>query len=282
MRGNKRIHRVLTVRTATILALVALVLGVAGVVYAESGTVAVTGGTLSVTPANVTLSGVTLDGADKTAISTSNAWTAKDPTGTGAGWRLTIASTDFTTDKIQRVDIGTSTAGTFTLTYSATTTAAIAFDATAAEVETAIEALSNVTAATVTGTGASATPWVIRFDTSSGSGVMTSTDSLTDGSSTVALETIDISEADQQLQITLADAEAADAGIGVTAGNTKPASSVTSQTDIADSTVTFLSAATDTGMGEYTLNPDFELEVRAEVLAATYTATITVATVSGP
>ena len=148
--------------------------------------------------------------------------------------------------------------------------------------ETAIEALSNVTAATVTGSGTSATPWVIRFDTSSGSGIMTSTDSLTGGSSTVALETIDISATDQQFQITLADTEAADAGIGVTTGNTKPTSSVTSKTDIADSTVTFLSASTDTSMGDYTLNPDFELEVRAEVMVATYTATLTVAIVSAP
>ena len=102
MRGMKRIHRALTVRTATMLALLALVLalvlGIAGVIYAESGTVAVTGGTLSVSAANVSLSGVTLDGPDKTATSVSNAWTATDPTGTGAGWHLTIASTDFTTD----------------------------------------------------------------------------------------------------------------------------------------------------------------------------------------
>jgi len=62
---------------------------------------------------------------------TSNAWTATDPTGTGAGWHLTIASTDFTTDTIQRVDVGSATAGTFTLTYSSQTTASIAFDATA-------------------------------------------------------------------------------------------------------------------------------------------------------
>ena len=257
--------------------LLALVLGISGVVYAESGTVAITGGTLSVTPLNVTLSGLTLDGSDKTTTSTSNAWKAKDPTGTGAGWRLTIAATDFTTDTVQNVDVGSSTAGTFTLTYSGQTTGAIAFDATAGTVETAIEGLSNVTAATVTGSGTSSTPWVIRFDDTAGSGIMTSTDTLTGGSSTVALEKIDISVADQQFQITLANGN-----VGVTAGNTQPTSSVTTKTNIGDSTVTFLSAATDTGMGDYTLNPNFELEVRAEVYAATYTTTITVAIVSAP
>ena len=104
---------------------------------------------------------------------------------------------------------------------------------------------------------------------------MTSTD--TTLASTVALEKIDISVSDQQFQITLANGD-----VGVTAGNTKPTSSVTTKTDIADATVTFLSAATDTGMGDYTLNPDFELEVRAEVYAASYTATITIAIVSAP
>ena len=278
MRVIKRIRMAVTVRTVTVMVLLALVLGISGVVYAETGTVNVTGGTLSVSPLNVTLSSVTLDGSDKTTTSTSNAWTAKDPTGTGAGWRLTITATDFTTDKVQKVDRGSSTAGFFTLTYSGQTTATVSFDATAATVETKIEALSNVTAATVTGSGTSSSPWRIRFDTAGGSGIMTSTDTLTGGSSTVALEAIDISVADQQFQITLTNGN-----VGVTAGNTQPTSSVTTKTDIGDSTVTFLSAATDTGMGEYTLNPDFELEVRAEVYAASnYTATITVAIVTAP
>ena len=52
--------------------------------------------------------------------------------------------------------------------------------------------------------------------------------------------------------------------------------------NIADTTVKFLTAPTDTGMGNYTLNPDFTLEVRAEVYAATYTSTLTVTIVSGP
>lgn len=262
-------------RILAIFAVLALMAGATVAVYAEDGTVSVTGGTLAVTPANVSLSGVTLDGTDQTTTATSNAWTAEDATGTGAGWNLTITSTDFTTDKIQNV-FTDGVNGTFTLTYSGETTTAINEDDSAATVESAIEALSNVTAATVTGSGTSGTPWVIRFDTSTGSGIMTSTD--TTLVSTVTLETIDISVADQQFQITLSDAN-----VTVTAGNTtKPTSSVTTKTDIGDSTLKFLSAATDTGMGDYTLNPDFELEVRAEVLASTYTATVTVSVVSAP
>lgn len=49
------------------------------------------------------------------------------------------------TDEEQQIaESGAVTAGTFTITYSAQTTAAIDFDATAAEIQTALEALSNL------------------------------------------------------------------------------------------------------------------------------------------
>ena len=180
---------------------------------------------------------------------------------------------------MQRVETD-GTGGTFDLTYDGQTTGAIAFDATAGTVETAIEALSNVTAATVTGTGAAATPWVIFFNTATGQNIMTADDTNLTGQSVgtvVVLETIDISVADQQFGITLADAD-----ITIIAGNTKPTSSVTTLTDIADATVTYTSAATDTGMGSYAIDPDFDLEVRAEVYEGTYTATVTLANITGP
>ena len=53
------------------------------------------------------------------------------------------------------------TGGTFTLTSAEDVTGNIAFDATIGTVETAIETLSDVTAATVTGTTGG--PWVIEF-----------------------------------------------------------------------------------------------------------------------
>jgi hypothetical protein len=60
--------------------------------------------------------------------------------------------TGTTTNNVQTVDPPAS--GTYTLTYSGQTTGAIAFNATPAQVETAIEALSNVTDVEVdTGTG---------------------------------------------------------------------------------------------------------------------------------
>lgn len=49
-----------------------------------------------------------------------------------------------TNEEQQIAESGTVTAGTFTITYSTQTTAAIDFDATAAEIQTALEALSNL------------------------------------------------------------------------------------------------------------------------------------------
>lgn len=166
-------------------------------VYAETATVTITGGSLSVTAADITLSGVTLDGTDQTSTSASgsNSWSATDARGTGAGWNLTIVATDFS-------DGGT--------------------------------------------------------------------------------RSIDISSADQEFLIQLLDAN-----VLVTAGNTKPVSQVATLTAIPEaggSAYKFLSAAVDTGMGSYTLNPNFELEVPAEtyVGTGTYTSTVTITSVSGP
>ena len=161
-------------------------------VFAESGTVVITGGSLSVTAADVTLSGVILDGTDKTSTSASgsNSWSASDARGTGAGWNLTIVATDFS-----------------------------------------------------------------------------------DGT-----HTIDIAAVGTKFKIQLLDGN-----ITLTSGNTKPTSSVNTLTDIPKVTpLKFVSAATDTGMGSYTLAPNFELELPASTYAGSYTSTITISAVTGP
>ena len=274
-------------RILAIFAVLALLAGAAVAVYAETGTVTITGGVLSVTPANVTMSAITLDGTDQlsTSAAASNNWSATDATATGAGWNVTIISTDFGIDEVQQVDIGTSTGGTFTLTFSGQTTASIAYNASAATVESSLEALSNITDVTVTGTGTSGDPWVVTFVDPGKQNVaeMTSTDSLTGGSSTISTttqgRTIDISSVDQEFKIQLLDAN-----ITVTSGNTKPTSTVTTLTAIPEtaSPLKFVSAALDEGMGTYAINPNFELEVPADTFAGTYTAIFTVAIVSGP
>lgn len=68
------------------------------------------------------------------------------------------------TNEVQTVTITRNpTGGTFTLTYSGQTTGAIAFDATAATVATALKALSNIGDSDVTVTGPAGGPWVVTF-----------------------------------------------------------------------------------------------------------------------
>lgn len=69
-------------------------------------------------------------------------------------------------NETQQVAItGTPTGGTFTLSFAGQTTAAIPYNATAAQVVTALEALSNVNSGDVTATGGAlpGTPVVVEF-----------------------------------------------------------------------------------------------------------------------
>ncbi len=92
------------------------------------------------------------------------------------------------TDEVQTVTItGTPTGGTFTLTYAGQTTAAIAYNATAATVKAALAALDNLHAEdiTVTGGPGPGTAYVVTFGGGEVDGVnvaqMTSTGSFTGG-----------------------------------------------------------------------------------------------------
>jgi hypothetical protein len=92
-------------------------------------------------------------------------------------------------NEVQRLTItGAPTAGTFTLTYAGQTTSAIAYNATAAAVQTAMEALSNIAPSDVVVTGGPgpATPYTFTFGgTLAGKDVtaMTTTGSYTGGTS---------------------------------------------------------------------------------------------------
>jgi hypothetical protein len=89
--------------------------------------------------------------------------------------------------EVQAVTItGAPDGGTFTLTFSGQTTTAIAYNATAAAVQAALVALSNIAAGDVTVTGGPgpATPWAVTFAGAYiGTNVaqMTATSSLTGG-----------------------------------------------------------------------------------------------------
>lgn len=68
------------------------------------------------------------------------------------------------TNEVQTATItGGPTGGTFTLTFSGQTTASIAYNATAAVVQTALEALSNVNPGDIKVTGAAGGPYTLTF-----------------------------------------------------------------------------------------------------------------------
>jgi hypothetical protein len=158
------------------------------------------------------------------------------------------------------------TGGTLSLIPANVALSAVTLDGTD-QLSTSASGANNWSAEDARGTG---TGWNLTID---------STD-FTDGG--VPLRTIDISSANQEFKIQLLDGN-----ILVVAGNTKPVSQVTTLTAIPETpaaALKFVSAATDTGMGSYTLAPNFELEVPANIYvgSGTYTATITVSAVSGP
>jgi len=68
------------------------------------------------------------------------------------------------TNEVQTLTVtGGPTGGTFTITFSGQTTSALAYNATAAQVQSALEALSNVAPGDVTVTGAAGGPWTLTW-----------------------------------------------------------------------------------------------------------------------
>ena len=88
-------------------------------------------------------------------------------------------------NEVQTVTVtGAPTGGTFTLTWSGQTTTAIAYNATAATVRTALEGLSNIAAGDVTVTGNAGGPYTVTFVGHLGAtdvAAMTATATLTGG-----------------------------------------------------------------------------------------------------
>ena len=156
----------------------------------------------------------------------------------------------------------TITGGSLSVSAANVTLGGVTLDGTD-QTSTSASGSNNWSAVDATGTGVG---WNLTID---------STD-FTDGGS----NTIDVSAADSKFRIQLLDTN-----VGVTAGNTQPTSSATSLTDIPEaggSALKFASAAVGDGMGTYTINPNFDFAVPAETYAASYTATITVSSVSAP
>lgn len=103
-------------------------------------------------------------------------------------------------DEVQTVKInGSPTGGTFTLTFQGQTTGTIAYDADAATVETALEALSNITAVSVSKSG---TTYTITFTDPGGADLaqMTSDASSLTGGFVAAVTTQNATDAANEVQ----------------------------------------------------------------------------------
>lgn len=85
------------------------------------------------------------------------------------GWQASCAAVgaitlNSATEEVTTVDVGAASGGTYTFTVDAVESGNIAYDANAATVKTAVEAISTVTTATVTGAGSVGDPWIITIN----------------------------------------------------------------------------------------------------------------------
>lgn len=121
------------------------------------------------------------DGSTAQSQLTSSAYTASGQ----IKHRLAITNTAgvAAVNEVQKIAIqGTASGGTFTLTYAGQTTSAIAYNASAATIDTALEALSNIGSGDVSATGSAGGPWLVEFTSALAGGdraQITATSSLT-------------------------------------------------------------------------------------------------------
>ncbi len=107
--------------------------------------------------------------ADATAMAFIASWEL------GTTYFVRVNATGAIIDNSWTVSLGSPSAGNFTLTYNAQTTTNIAYNATAATVQTALAALSSVPTGTVAVSGSAGGPYTVTFSGSIG----TSTNALT-------------------------------------------------------------------------------------------------------
>ena len=246
-----------------------------------AGTLVLQASGLTINTASISFPDVTLDGNDQTVDGSTSAWRAT-ALGESDGWNVTVASTAFDGGEVQEVS-NDATGGTFTLTFSGQPTAAIDYDATAATVESALEALSNITDVTVTGSGMFSDPWVVVFvdpgsvnvaemtadDTNMTDGTSTITTTIEGGTTTIAVSNFKISLSNNNIVVFSGDTN-------------KPVSTQTEFASLSGTPLMIASAAVGEGDGIYDLTPDFQLTVPAETYIGSYEATVTITTSVGP
>lgn len=105
--------------------------------------------------------------------------------------RLDVEDLGAIGNEVQTITLGAgNTGGDFTITFSGQTTSAIAYDATGADVQTALIALSNIATGDVTVTGGAGGPYVVTFAgayANTNVPAMTTTPSLTGGANTAVV-----------------------------------------------------------------------------------------------
>jgi hypothetical protein len=97
---------------------------VAGTPCTLTGTLAITGGTLTLTSPTALAWAATITGSDQQVVDTTVAhqsFTVNDATGSGAGWHITVAATQFTTGTLTLPNIGTFVTTGSTTSEAATT-----------------------------------------------------------------------------------------------------------------------------------------------------------------
>lgn len=146
------------------------------------------------------------------------------------------------TNEFQQI-INNSTAGTYTLTFSAQTTSSLNWNATATEIATALEALSNINDVFVYGTGTATDPFVIEFIDPGLQNVAQLTYS--GGSLTGTLSISTVTEGSNGGTFTLTD------GVSTTSAIAATASAATIKTRL-ETDITAINTVTVTGTGTQT------------------------------
>jgi hypothetical protein len=110
------------------------------------------------------------------------------------GWQASCVAAGAVTlnsavPEVTTVDVGAASGGTWTLTAGGQTSGTINHNANAATVEAAVEGITGITAATVTGAGTTGDPWVITLDDPVGAIVVSGT-----GASLTPSDTLTVTE----------------------------------------------------------------------------------------
>jgi len=208
----------------------------------------------------------------------------------GAAGTNTVKFTDQIVDEVQTITVtegnvvgvnevqsvtitGGPTGGDFTLTYAGQTTGAIAFDATAAAVDTALEALSNIEVGDVAVTGDAGGPYTVTFGgalaftnvaemTASGAGLTGGTTpavAIATVTAGVAYDSFTLTYSGQTTSAIFWDASAANVTSALEAlSNIEVGDVVVTKVSAADGgvyTLTFAGALADTNVAQLTSTP---------------------------